>query len=314
MPKGFFTQGLCVLLGQRVSLNDIEPALGRFEVVGRRDASRAWEFGGPTVTIDYRREVNGLVAVDLVDRTWPDHMGDAKTETTLFGAWGMGHFGPFAYPGCLQRAAQQCWSWPDASTVPRRHQAFIRIRSSYVFGAGADSPVMPADYDPVSELRFVTDVAAALLDVHGAFCYFNPNGEVLFDRDTVRERLNYAWSNELPPLDLWSNVRLFNIDPEWSLMDTVGNRQLDIPDMEACCHSASFDLNAVANFLRNASMYVLENGEIIKDGDTMDGPGDIRWQSRHFDDPICDPPRAVLRWLPLDGRRPPSKVTGNDRQ
>ncbi|MDJ0847938.1 MAG: hypothetical protein QNK04_06055 [Myxococcota bacterium] len=38
-------------------------------------------------------------------------MGDPQREPLLMGAWSMGHFGPFAYPGGLERAAQQCWGW-----------------------------------------------------------------------------------------------------------------------------------------------------------------------------------------------------------
>ena len=38
---------------------------------------------------------------------------------------------------------------------------------------------------------------------------------------------------------------------------------LDIPDAEACFHSESFDFNQVDNFLRNISLYVLNNGDVI---------------------------------------------------
>jgi hypothetical protein len=134
MSKGFFTQGVCVLLERPASLDEIEPPLDGFDIRSRRDATESWEFGGPTLVVTYRAESNGLVAIDTSDRCWPDHMGDPKNETTLFGAWGMGHFGPYAYPGGLQRAAQQCWSWEPGRTIPDRHKAFVRIRSSYVFG------------------------------------------------------------------------------------------------------------------------------------------------------------------------------------
>jgi hypothetical protein len=226
----------------------------------------------------------------------------------------MGHFGPFAYPGGLSRAAQQCWAWEPGKAIPDRHTAFIRIRSSYGFGAADDDPIMPQDYESLPELEFVTKLAAALLDLPSALCYFNPNGEILRDQDGLRESLNYGWAHELPPLDVWSNIRLFNVNAEWSLMDTVGNAQLDIPDAEACFHAESYDFSDVDNFLRNVSLYVLRNGEVINSGDTMDGPGGIRWQATQFDNGICDPPRRVLRWLPTDGRSVPPEIrdAGND--
>ena len=308
MPKGMFTQGVCILLEEAVSLDDVESALSGFNISHRVKAAEDWVLRGPSVIVEYLPNANGYVAVDVVDEQWPDHMGDPEDGTMLFGAWAMGHFGPFAYPGSLERAAQQCWSWEAGKTVPDRHKAFIRIRTSYGFGAKGDDPVMPLEYEPLPELEFVTKLAASLLDLRGALCYFNPNGEVLRDQDGLRESLNFGWSHNLPPLDVWMNIRLFKVDSHWSLMDTVGSGQLDIPDSEAVFHAESFDFGEVDNFLRNVSLYILNNGEIIRDGDTMDGPGDMRWQARQLEDAVAGPPRRVLRWLPMDGRQPPPEV------
>ena len=168
--------------------------------------------------------------------------------------------------------------------------------------------MMPNDYEPRAELEFVSQLATELLNLPNALCYFNPNGEVLRDQRSFSEALSYGLANELPPLDAWSNVRMFIINAQWSLMDTVGNWQLDIPDVEACFHSESFEFNEVDNFLRNVSLYMLNNGDVIKDGDTMDGPGDVAWQANYFDNGLCDPPRPVLRWLPMDDRPVPPDV------
>lgn len=314
MPKGMFTQGVCVLLQQAVSLDEIAAALSDFEILKRIDASEEWAFSGPSLILAYLPESNGLVSVDLVDRPWPDHMGDANEEFMIFGAWSMGHFGPFAYPGCLERAAQQCWAWEAGETIPGQQQAFIRIRCSYAFGAEDDAPVMPADYEPLPELEFVTKVTAALLELPGALCYFNPNGEVLRDADGVRSSLNYAWSNELPPIDLWSNVRLFNINSQWALMDSVGCGQFDLPDCEAIFHNERYDFTEVDNFLRNVTLYLMDQGEVIKAGDTMDGPGDVRWQAHQRDDGVCDPPRPLLRWVPMDNRELPIEIQQADQR
>ena len=309
MPKGMFTQGVCVLLEETVSLKEIEAVLSEFNVCRHVEANEEWAFGGPTVIVAYRPEVNGYVAIDVVNECWPDHMGDPKNETMVFGAWTMGHFGPFAYPGGLHRATQHCWAWEAGSSLPERHKAFIRIRSGYLFGAKNDDPIIPSDYEPLPEHEFVTKLATSLLDLPGSLCYFNPNGEVLRDQNGLRECLNFGWSHELPPFDAWMNIRLFNVNAEWTLMDTVGSNQLDMPDAEAIFHSESYDFGEVDNFLRNVSLYLLNNGEVIEDGDTMDGPGGIRWQSRQSKNGICDPPRQVLRWFPMDNRPLPPEIT-----
>jgi len=312
MPKGMFTQGLCVLLQEPVTVDEIESALGDFEILKRPEHNFDWQFSGPSLTLAFDLPRNGLVSVDCVDRLWPDHMGDAENESTTFAAWSMGHFGPFAWPGGLERASTQCWAWEEGKTVAAQHASFLRVRCSYAFGADDDRPIMPQDYDPLRELLFVTQIVDALLNLPQALCYFNPNGELLQNQKQLRDTLDFGSTHELPPLDAWSNVRLFHFDEDWILMDTAGNLQLDIADVEACFHRASYDLGQIDNFLRNASLYLLNNGDIINDRDTMDGPGDIAWQAHHFDNGICDPPRTVLRWLPMDGRPVPDAIRADD--
>ena len=50
----------------------------------------------------------------------------------------------------------------------------------------------------------------------------------------------------------------------------------------------------------------------IKDGDTVDGPGGIRWQGRSFEDSLGDPPRQVLRFLPTGVSRIPQELMGKE--
>jgi hypothetical protein len=310
MAKGFFTQGVCALLSRPATLDEIEPLLREFQIVGRIDDAATPDLGGPSFTVAFRPEVNGYLTVDCQDRPWPDHMGDPQREPMLFGAWSMGHFGPLAFPGNLQRAAEQSWGWDRAKAVPGQHRAFVRVRSSYLFGASDDAKVFPPDYDPLAELLFVTRVARALLRLPSALAYFNPNGETLHTADTIDDSLDFHAQRGLPPLDVWGNVRLFNPDNGWLLMDTVGMGQLDRPDCEACFPNGRYDPREVDNFFRNCSAYLLEHGEIIEDGDTMNGPGDVNWRAQHVEETLSPPPRRGLRWFPDDGSRPPDEMAG----
>lgn len=94
-----------MLFERPVPLDALADALREFEVVNRSDEVTDWAFGGSSLSLAFRPEVNGYVSVDTVDRPWPDHMGDPKTDPMLFGAWSMGHFGPFTFPNGLSRAA-----------------------------------------------------------------------------------------------------------------------------------------------------------------------------------------------------------------
>jgi hypothetical protein len=298
MPKGLYSQGLAVLLEQPVGLEEIAQLLSAFRIVQRLEGSGSWTRSGPALVLDFGPEVNGRVAVDLVDRPWPDDMGDPKTAPELFAAWSLGHFGPFTYPGGLKRALQQPWIWPEAREAAGPHGAFLRIRLAYV--GDVDSPVMPADCDSLAELRFVTSVALAILDHPRALAYFDPNGEVLLPGNLVRDSLAHAEKHGLAPLDLWSSIRLYNLEEGWTLMDSVGNGQLDMPDHEAVFQKAPkgpFELQDIDRFLRNMAYYILENGEVIEDGDTTDGPGGGRWRARICPEPLTSPPRRVFRWF-----------------
>jgi hypothetical protein len=310
MAKGIFTQGLCILLSRLVAAERIEQALKSFESVRRISAGTDWAFGGPGCALAMRPEVNGQVLVDVVDRPWPDGMGDPKTDAKLFAAWSMGNFGPYAFPGGLERATQQSWSWPEAKQVVASHKAFLRVRTTYVVGGKGSDPIAPKDYDPAAELMFVTKIAVALLKIEGALCYYNPSGEVLRTLPTMEAALSWTEKAKLLPLDLWANIRLYNLDDgKWLLMDTVGMAQLDCCDHEACFPKGSYDCGKIDNFLRNASWYIFKNGPVIKDGDTMDGPGEVRWRARARPESLLSPPREVLRWFPHDGSQPPALLT-----
>lgn len=308
MPKGLFTQSACVLLSKETSLDAVAPLLSEFQIVKRNDQAADQNLGGPGLILAFRPEVNGYVNVDVRNRVWPDHMGDPKTDPTLFGAWTMGFWGPFAFPGNFGRAQQQLWQWPEGKEVAGRHAALIHINTGYAFGLPKDAPVIPADYEPLPEIRFVTRIALALLKHPDALAYFNANGEVLADENVLRKSLDYHERNQLPPFDIWSNIRLVNPKNGWVIMDTVGMGQLDRPDLEACFPAERYDLGEVSNFLRNCCSYLLTKGEVIKDKDTMNGPGNVNWRAYHVKKELCAPPRRLIRWFPLDGSKAPPEM------
>jgi hypothetical protein len=234
-------------------------------------------------------------------------MGDADAQDELFDAWRLGHFGPFAYPEGLARAAQQSWWWPEAPGVAARHRAFVRVRSTYTAG-DEDAPKLPPNYTPLTELIMVTDVARALLGLEGALAYWNPNGEALRSPQTAARVLARFAQGGPPPLDLWTNQRQFRLgaSSDWMLVDTVGMRQLAIPDHEALFQEGRYGFGQVSNLLLNVAQYTLARGAAISPGDVIPGPAQMRWQAHAAEEAQVDPPRPVLRWLPMDGTTPPA--------
>lgn len=307
--KGYFTQCACVLLDRPVALAAVEAALGDFRIIGHRPAVEGWAFGGEEIALELRPDANGYIMVDAVDAPWPDTMGDPDAQDELFDAWRLGHFGPFAYPEGLARAAQQSWWWPEAPGVAARHRAFVRVRSTYTAGDEA-APKLPPNYTPLTELIMVTDVARALLGLEDALAYWNPNGEALRSPQTVARVLARFAQGGPPPLDLWTNQRQFRIgaSSDWLLVDTVGMRQLDIPDHEALFQEGRYGFGQVSNLLLNVGQYTLARAATISPGDVVPGPAQTRWQARAAAEAQVDPPRPVLRWLPMDGTTPPQEL------
>lgn len=304
MPSVLYPQCLVVLYDREIGLSQIEKALSEFELAGRNDdPALDWMYSGPNISLSYLPEDRGFIIIDVVNKQWPDEMGDPDSDPTLFTAWTMGQFGHLVYPGALRRAKEQCWTWPEATETAEQHKSFVRIRSSYVRMTEEESFV-PPDYEPLAELEFMTDLAMELLKGVGSICFFNPNGEVLRDLVTLTEDVERMRIENLPPFEVWSNIRILRLDEGWMMMDTVGNQQFGLHDFEACFPEEEFDPEQIHDFLRQLTFYQLENDVAIRDGDTTDGPGEMVWKASEVEESLVIPPRKIFRWHP-EGYVPP---------
>jgi hypothetical protein len=287
------------------------PDYGKLEPVRSSDkvSETDWIFGNIRLNARMRCHPRGCVGIDYVGRPWPDSMGNPTDDALVFGAWSMGMFGPFAWPGGLERAVQQSHAWPEAHAVVPTHDGFIRLRVSYP--GGQNDPVHPADYRPLPELDEVTGIASRLTQLPEALCYFNSSGEMLLSPNSLAEKLDWSAKQRLPSMDIWTNVRMYNLAnqaPGWFLMDTVGMLQLDVDDHEAMFPIESYKPKEVAQFLRNISIYVLAKGDVVKHRDTTSGPGDRNWQAFKTIDGFYKPARQTIRWYPLDGSVAPAAI------
>lgn len=302
MPRGFFTQCLCLLTDGTTTIQDVKATLSaaEYDITQERPGEEAWAFGGPSLVVGYRPDVNGYAVIDIINKPWPDHMGDPKDEPQLLAAWSMGHFGPGTFPGSLERAQQHSLAWPPGKTVPNAHKGFVRVLITYVLGAGKDTPIAPSDWDGVDELNYLTQMMRKLLPMPGVLCYFNPSGEVLYDAANLEEIWSSCTESQLVPLPLWMNIRFFNLNGEVLLMDTIGGVQLDIQDIEALFTKGSHDPGEVDGYLRNVTLYLMGLDRELKAGETIDGPNEtgLSWLIDVPEESASPAPRAVVRLYP----------------
>lgn len=300
MPRGFFTQSATVLFTEAPSIDAVEAALASLGApIQRRETDPGWISGGAELLVPFGEAPAGVVHVDVLDAPWPDDMGHPEERPDVFAAWTMGAFGPQAFPHNLARAGQQAVAFPEAGEAIAAHRGFVRLRTSYLVGAGPEAPVMPEGWNPLAEIDALLQVGAPLLDLDGACAWFDPNAEVIFPIPLMRE---VVASGEAPPLEVFTHVRLFQIDEEWALMDTNGLERCALPDVEVLL-PRRVDPNEVADFLRSLTAYLLENGPVIEDGHTTESPfGVLAVHAR--DESLTAPPRAVLRLVPEGARLP----------
>lgn len=289
MPRGFFTQSAMVLFTDAPSIDRVAAALAT-DSVTRRSTEPGWISGGAELLVPFGGR--GHVHVDVVGAPWPDAMEDAN-DPSLFAAWSMGAFGPLAYPGGLRRAVQQAAAFPEATSDA--HRAFVRLRTSYLVGAGEESAVLPDDWSALGELAALLRMASPLLALEGACAFFDPNAEVVLAPGAFRALMAESEGGE-PSLELFTSVRHFVVDERWSLMDTVGMERFFLPDFEALIPTGT-DPSEMAELLRDACAYLLSEGAVIEDGHSIEGPGEML-KVRARDASVADPPRRVLQLVP----------------
>jgi Domain of unknown function (DUF4261) len=292
MAKGVFSQGFVLLTRAPIDVRELAPFLTDFAASGGvEEDGRGSE---AALRIPFHSELSGFVSVDVFPRPWPDEVADPSDsrEASLCGS-----FGPWASPGSLARAKEQAFRRPAALALVDEHKACIRIRLAYPVEASDGGPAVPPECEPEEELKFMTLVAEALSAHPAVLCYFNPNGEVLMTTAELAASRKKHAARGVPAFEIWSSVRVTMLREDYCVMDSVGSQQLDLVDLEVGFPSASLEMSEVDGFIRSLSLYLLTNGAVIRDGDTIEGPRQGRWRAFHVGRGLLEPSRPVLRWL-----------------
>ncbi len=257
---------------------------------------------GEALWIDFDLAHHGLVQVDVFAQRWPDEMGDVANAGGLTRACAAGVFGPLVFAGSLERAVQHAVAFPEARAAAARHGAFVRLRTGYSDGAAPQASAVPDGWQPLLEIDTMLQLARRVLDVTGAIALFDPNCEVILPRDEVDASFEHAKRAGIPPLDLVTHVRLFNVaGKNMSLMDSLGLERFRLLDAELL-FARNLDADEGAAFLRNLTLDHVRRGAMIADGVTREGPGGS-YRAQRVDTSIAAPSRPVVRFTTTSGAK-----------
>ena len=179
------------------------------------------------------------------------------------------------------KSVQQTWDWDGVGDVVSRckHRALI-------------TDLLATRLDRHSRLELMQKVVQALLSVVDCEAiHWRPSQKMV----NPQAYLHNQTSADPDPLYGALNVRLFNIQgstPPVFLMDTMGLAVLGLPDIQ--CHFIELAPEAIANLLYSLGYYLLDKGDVIKDGETVQGLTLVdSWECQH-EISLIAPERDVL--------------------
>lgn len=298
----FFSQGIAVLFSKAPDLGVLRLQLERagYTISSMEEASEWPEMQGAMLKLATNFDSGAVCWVDICDFRWPDDMGCSGPPTQMTAAHAMGAFGPFVNPGALARALEAP-GYQEAVPAARGHQAFVRLRISHFFQSQANEAksnnTRPQNTQPAQELGFLLRVAASLSVFPEASAYFNPNSELLLTMQGLTSGLTQAWEQKSFPVQAVCRVRGCPVNETWSIVDSVGLGQFDLPDHEFCWGAPALTRQDQMSFMLYLILYQVENSVRVGNNHTTDGPQGKRWRAEERENACMEPPRKVLHWL-----------------
>ena len=205
------------------------------------------------------------------------HYKDGEMPAQIFLGFPEKNKGPLN----LGDALQQSWGWTEAKESVNRCDACLLL-----------TDMMSGGLEYKTRLNLFHNALESVLAVVPCLAIdWIPSQQVINPVTYLESRK----STDFHPLQFALNVRLFRITnskDEDTLMDTMGLGVFGLPDLQ--CHFHKLDPNEVARVLYNSAYYIFDKGDIVDDGETIQGvrPND-KWKCQH-EKALVGPEREVL--------------------
>lgn len=177
---------------------------------------------------------------------------------------------PAPYPASdIDGPIETTWMWPAKPPVAevKQHRSHLLIT------------MMGGAEDPVRRRLTMTAVTALAAKQSGVMAVFWPEATLVIFPPVFIEMAESIDSPEAPPLYLWIDLRAFrNEDGTTGLFTTglsaLGHMEIEIPSID-------MDPGELREWLLNIMYYLLENGPVLKHGETIGMTAEQKIRIRH---------------------------------
>jgi hypothetical protein len=181
-------------------------------------------------------------------------------------------------------ALNQTWDWPEAREALSHCHAMVGIHE-----------VMAQTLDYKERLALFHNIVLSVLDLVPCLAIDWLSSQQIVNPQAYIESKQPDNAPGYVLLYPAVNVRFFNIKERVKgekLMDTLGLNALGLPDLQ--CHYVGLEPGEVALMLYNAAYYIYDQGDVVEDGQTIQGVGpEDKWICRH-EKALAAPEREVL--------------------
>ena len=168
----------------------------------------------------------------------------------------------------LEGPCATAWHWEEAESVLREHKAHLIV----VLTGNAG--------DAIEQHLRLTRLVAAAAEASEALGVYWGGAPLVQPREAFFEVAQEAGRDNLP-LELWVEQRLFSSAPETVSVFTAGMDKLGAMEVEV--REAHGDPSEVMALVYGIAQYLVLNGNVIQDGDTVGGSEEERVTARHVD-------------------------------
>jgi Domain of unknown function (DUF4261) len=173
------------------------------------------------------------------------------------------------YPDNLDGPIATTWMWPREPDIEnvKRHRSFLQITMT----GGAE--------DPVRRRLTLTAVTALAAKQAGVMAVYWGDASLVIFPPAFADMAEEMNTPESPPLYLWVDLRAFrNEDGTTGLFTTgltaLGHMEIEIPRIE-------MEIGELREWLVEIMCYLLENGPVLKDGQTIGISSEQQIRIRH---------------------------------